>query len=117
MPISIHVAEDAWMYAKPDSTNDGLMNSATWNVDLTKKNLLGHDELLKTLENAVRDNPKTTFIACHLANTCADLSLLGKLFDTYSNLYADIGARYAEISPIAEKWFPGVVKTKHDYLL
>ena len=39
-------------------------------------------------------------IACHLANTCADLSVLGKLFDTYSNLYADIAARYGEISPI-----------------
>ena len=100
MPISIHVAEDAWMYAKPDSTNDGLMNSAIWNVDLTKKGLLGHDELIRTLENAVRDNPKTTFIACHLANTCADLSVLGKLFDKYPNLYADIAARYGEISPI-----------------
>ena len=29
MPVSIHVAEDAWMYEKADSTNDGLMNSAT----------------------------------------------------------------------------------------
>lgn len=100
MPISIHVAEDAWMYEKPDSTNDGLMNSATWNVDITKKGLLGHDELIRTLENAVRDNPKTTFIACHLANTCADLEVLGKLFDNYPNLYADIAARYAEIAPI-----------------
>jgi predicted TIM-barrel fold metal-dependent hydrolase len=100
MPISIHVAEDAWMYAKPDSTNDGLMNSARWNVDLTKKGILGHDELIRTLENAVRDNPKTTFIACHLANSCADLSALGKLFDAYPNLYADIGARYGEIAPI-----------------
>ncbi len=100
LPISIHVAEDAWMYAKPDSTNDGLMNSAKWNVDLTKNGILGHDELIKTLQNAVRDNPGTTFIACHLANTCADLSVLGKLFDKYPNLYADIGARYGEISPI-----------------
>ena len=100
MPISIHVAEDAWMYAKPDSTNDGLMNSAKWNVDLTKKGILGHDELVRTLENAVGDNPRTTFIACHLANTCADLNVLGKLFDSYPNLYADIGARYGEISPI-----------------
>jgi len=100
MPISIHVAEDAWMYLKPDSTNDGLMNSAEWTVDQTKKNLLGHDELIQTLENAVRDNPKTTFIACHLANTCSDLSQLGKLFDKYPNLYADIAARYGEIAPI-----------------
>jgi predicted TIM-barrel fold metal-dependent hydrolase len=36
MPVSIHVAEDAWMYLDDDSTNDGLMNSATWKVDMTK---------------------------------------------------------------------------------
>jgi predicted TIM-barrel fold metal-dependent hydrolase len=56
--------------------------------------------LIATLEHAVRDNPKTTFIACHLANTCSDLSVLARLFDTYPNLYADIAARYAEIAPI-----------------
>lgn len=100
MPISIHVAEDAWMYQNPDSTNDGLMNAAKWHVDLTKKGIIGHDELIKTLENAVKNNPKTTFIACHLANTCSDLSVLGNLLDKYPNLYADIAARYAEIAPI-----------------
>jgi predicted TIM-barrel fold metal-dependent hydrolase len=100
MPISIHVAEDAWMYAPIDSTNDGLMNAATWRVDQTKKGLLSHDQLIATLEHAVRDNPNTTFIACHLANTCSDLSQLGKLFDKYPNLYADIAARYGELAPI-----------------
>lgn len=100
MPINIHVAEDAWMYLPPDSTNDGLMNAAKWNVDMTKKGIIGHDALIQTLENAVRDNPKTTFIASHLANTCSDLSQLGNLFDKYPNLYADISARYGEIAPI-----------------
>jgi predicted TIM-barrel fold metal-dependent hydrolase len=100
MPVSIHVAEDAWMYLKGDSTNDGLMNAATWKVDMTKKGILGHDELIQTLENAVKQNPKTTFIACHLANSCSNLNALGKLFDLYPNLYADIGARYGEIAPI-----------------
>lgn len=100
MPINIHVAEDAWMYLPADSTNDGLMNAAKWKVDMTVKGKLGHDELIQTLENAVRDNPGTTFIASHLANTCSDLSQLGKLFDKYSNLYADISARYGEIAPI-----------------
>lgn len=100
IPISIHVAEDQWMYEKSDSTNDGLMNAATWNVDMTKEGILGHDELVATLEHAVRDNPKTIFIACHLANCCSDLSKLGLLFDRYANLYADIGARFAEIAPI-----------------
>ena len=100
MPVSIHVAEDAWMYENADSTNDGLMNAATWKVDMSKKGILNHDQLVATLEHAVRDNPKTIFIACHLANCCSNLSMLGKLFDTYPNLYADIAARYGEIAPI-----------------
>ncbi len=100
MPISIHVAEDEWMYQKPDSTNDGLMNAAKWNVDMSKAGILNHDQLVATLENAVRDNPKTTFIACHLANCNSDLGKLANLFDKYPNLYADVAARYGEFAPI-----------------
>ncbi|HEX3132430.1 MAG TPA: amidohydrolase family protein [Planctomycetota bacterium] len=100
MPINIHVAEDAWMYQKPDATNDGLLNAAKWNVDLTRQGIADHDQMITTLEEAVRDNPATTVIACHLANCCADLSRLARLFDAYPNLYADIGARYGELAPI-----------------
>jgi predicted TIM-barrel fold metal-dependent hydrolase len=100
MPVNIHVAEDEWMYLPPDSANDGLMNAAKWTVDMSRKGILGHDQLILTLENAVRDNPKTTFIASHLANTCADLSQLGDLLDKYPNLSADISARFGEIAPI-----------------
>ncbi len=100
MPISVHVAEDAWMYLPADASNDGLMNAGTWKVDMSKKGILDHDQLIATLEHAVRDNPKTTFIACHLANSCSNLNVLGRLFDTYPNLYADIAARYGEIAPI-----------------
>lgn len=88
------------MYEKIDSTNDGLINASTWKVDLNKKGILGHDELVKTLENAVRNNPKTTFIASHLANTNSDLNMLERRFDLYPNLYADIAARFGEFSPI-----------------
>ena len=100
MPVSVHVAEDAWMYLPSDSTNDGLLNAATWKVDMTKKGILNHDQLVQTLANAVKENPNTIFIACHLANCCSDLSQLGKLFDSYPNLYADIAARYGEIAPV-----------------
>jgi len=100
MPISIHVAEDAWMYLPSDSTNDGLMNAATWKVNMNKPGILNHDQLVATLEHAVRDNPNTTFVACHLANCCSNLSMLSALFDKYPNLYADIAARYGEISPV-----------------
>ncbi len=100
MPVNIHVAESYWMYCPMDSTNDGLMNAYTWRVDLTKPGILNHEQLIQTLENAVRDNPKTTFIACHFANCDYNLSILGRLLDTYPNLYADISARYAETAPI-----------------
>lgn len=100
MPVSIHVAEDTWMYERDDSTNDGLMNAAKWKVDMSKKGILDHDQLVATLEHAVKENPKTTFIACHLANCCSNLNMLAKLFDAYPNLYADIAARYGELAPI-----------------
>lgn len=100
MPINIHVAEPYWMYLPMDSTNDGLMNAHTWRIDLTKEGILGHSELIQTLDDAVGDNPKTTFIACHYANCEYDLSILGKLLDKYPNLYADASARFGETSAI-----------------
>ncbi len=100
LPVNIHVADPYWMYLPMDSTNDGLMNAYTWRIDLTKKGILNHGQLVKTLENVVRDNPKTTFIACHLANCEYDLELLGTMFQKYPNLYADFAARFAETAPI-----------------
>ena len=83
-----------------DSTNDGLMNAYKWRIDSTQKGILGHAALVKTLENAVRENSKTTFIACHYANCEYDLSILGAMFDKYPNLFADGSARFGEVSPI-----------------
>jgi uncharacterized protein len=100
MPVNIHVADPIWMYEKMDSTNDGLMNAQTWRVDMTKPGTIGFDALIQTLENAVKNNPKTLFIACHLANLSHDLERLGAMFDKYPNFYADISARYAESAPV-----------------
>jgi predicted TIM-barrel fold metal-dependent hydrolase len=100
MPVNIHVADPIWMYERMDSTNDGLMNANDWKIDLSKPGLIGFDALIQTLENAVRNNPRVTFIACHFANLNHDPSRLGKLFDKYPNLYADISARYAESATI-----------------
>jgi predicted TIM-barrel fold metal-dependent hydrolase len=100
MPINIHVADPVWMYEPMDSTNDGLMNAVEWKIDASEPGLLNLDELVTTLENAVRDNPKTVFIACHFANLMHDLDRLGKMLDTYPNFYSDISARYAETATI-----------------
>lgn len=116
MPLNIHVAEPYWMYLPADSTNDGLMNGKTWKVDMTQEGIIGHTELVNTLENAVMNNPNTTFIACHFANCSYDLSILGKMLDKYPNLYADISARYAETAPIP-RYMKGFYHKYQDKLL
>src|SRR5690606_23348019 len=95
-------------YQKMDSTNDGLMNAFKWRLD-DQEDIVDHPGMIKILENAVRDHPGTTFIACHYANSSYDLDILGELFDKYSNLYADISARFAETAPI-----PRTVKKFYD---
>jgi predicted TIM-barrel fold metal-dependent hydrolase len=99
MPVNIHVGEDMWMYEPMDQTNDGLMNAWKWRI-VRSPGVLEHDEVVATLERAVKKHPRTTFIACHLANCCSDLGRIGAMLDRYPNLYIDIGARFAELSPI-----------------
>ncbi len=98
IPVSVHVADPKWMYETMDSTNDGLMNAYKWRLD-NQPNILGHEEMVQTLENAVKKHPNTNFIACHLANCSYDLNKIGTLFERYPNLYGDIGARFGEIAP------------------
>jgi hypothetical protein len=100
MPINIHVSDPIWAYQPMDRTNDGLMNAYTWRIDDKQPGILGHNGLMESLEQAVRRHPKTIFIACHLANLDYDLTRLGQMFDRNPNLYGDISARYAELSPI-----------------
>lgn len=99
LPINIHVGEDKWMYEPMDQTNDGLMNAWKWRVP-NEPAVLQHDEVVDTLERAVKKHPRTTFIACHFANCCSELNHLGTMLDHYPNLYADMGARFAEIAPL-----------------
>jgi len=99
MPVNIHVADPYWMYLPMDAKNDGLMNAYQWRLD-NQPDIVGHQGMVDILERAVKRHPKTIFVACHFANCCYDLNRLGKLFDQYPNLYADISARYAETAPV-----------------
>lgn len=99
MPINIHIAEPYWMYLPLDGTNDGLPNGADWAIDTTQVDL-GYWGLIRSFENAVRENPNTIFIACHYLNLNQDYEYLGKLLDKYPNLYVDLAARVPEAAQI-----------------
>jgi len=100
MPINMHVSDPIWAYEPMDNTNDGLMNCYTWRITVGP-GVLGHNELIESLEGAVKKHPRTTFIACHIANLEYDLTRLGQMLDRNPNLYVDLGARFGEMSPIA----------------
>ncbi|OJV38038.1 MAG: hypothetical protein BGO29_08705 [Bacteroidales bacterium 36-12] len=95
MPINIHIAEPKWMYENINLHNDGLLTAANWAIDTTKVEL-GYEGLMNSFENAVKNNPKTIFIACHYLNMNHDLNRLSKLLDQYPNLYVDIAGRMGE---------------------
>lgn len=99
LPVNVHVGEDLWMYGPMDASNDGLMNGFKWKIP-DDPDVLRHDDVVATLDRAVAKHPRVTFIACHFANCCSDLARLSRMLDAHPNLYADIGARYAETSPI-----------------
>jgi predicted TIM-barrel fold metal-dependent hydrolase len=99
LPVNIHIAEPIWMYQSMDSTNDGLLRAHTWSVehqDVT----VSHSGMIDIMEETLQRHPGTTFIACHLMNLNNNLARLGDLLDRHSNLYIDIGARYAEFGTI-----------------
>ena len=99
LPVNIHVADPKWMYEPMDETNDGLMNAYTWRLD-NQKGIVDHQGMMQILENTLKKNPHTLIIACHLANCCYDLSIVGVMLDKYPNFYIDIGARFGELAPI-----------------
>lgn len=99
MPINIHVGEDQWMYEPMDASNDGLMNAWKWRIPEDPA-VLRHDEVVETLARAAKKHPRTVFVACHLANCCSDLTRVATMLDSLPNLWIDIGARFAELSPI-----------------
>jgi predicted TIM-barrel fold metal-dependent hydrolase len=75
------------------------MNAFKWRLD-NQTNILSHAEVVATLERAAKAHKNTTFIACHFANCCYDLSIIGRMLDACPNLNADIAARYAETAPV-----------------
>ena len=112
IPVNIHVADPIWMYQKMDETNDGMMNAVVWRLD-DKPGIVDHSGMIEKLERTVRRHPRTTFVACHLANLDYDLERLGGLLDRLPNLYADISARYAEtaVTPRAAARFIACTRT------
>ncbi len=99
IPINIHIGDPRWMYEPMDAKNDLLFEAYYFRLD-NKKDILNHSDIIETLDRAIEKHPRTTFITCHFMNLTYDLGQLGKMFDRYPNLYADISQREAYVASI-----------------
>jgi len=99
LPLNFHIGDPRWMYEPMDEKNDLLFEAYYFRLD-NKRDVLNHEDIIATLERAIKKHPRTTFIACHFMNLTFDLNHLGRLFDKYPNLYADISQREAYIASI-----------------
>jgi hypothetical protein len=99
MPINVHIADPIWMYMPMDLNNDGLMNAYNWRIEV-KENMLDHEQLLRSFENAVKKHQRTTFIACHFINCTHDLPRVAKMLDEYPNLMVDLTSRLKELCTV-----------------
>jgi len=98
LPFNFHIGDPRWMYEPMDEHNDLLFEAYHFRLD--NKNVPGLEEMIQTLENALKKHPKTIFITPHFANLTYDLNKLGQLFDKYPNLYADVSQREAYVGSI-----------------
>jgi hypothetical protein len=99
LPVNLHISDPYWSYLPQDKHNDGLMNGFSWRLD-NKPGIMGHEDLIKSLEATLKRHPRTVFIACHLANLDYDLTRLSQMLDRSPNLFVDISARFAETAAI-----------------
>jgi hypothetical protein len=99
LPVNLHISDPYWSYLPQNKHNDGLMNGFSWRLD-NKPGIMGHDDLIKSLEATLKRHPRTVFAACHLANLDYDLTRLSQMLDRSPNLFVDISARFAETAAI-----------------
>jgi predicted TIM-barrel fold metal-dependent hydrolase len=95
LPANIHIADHPSSWQPPDVFQERTPIFQQFNQ--SEENGLPYDQLLAILPLLVKKHPKTTFIACHLANLGNDLGRLSKMLDESPNLYLDISARDYEV--------------------
>ena len=98
IPVLIHIAEPAVFFEPIDRSNERWLELKQFPGRARPPEKYPTFETLMTERNHVfAKHPKTNFIVAHLAWHGNDLERLGRLFDTYPNVYVDNAAVLAEL--------------------
>jgi predicted TIM-barrel fold metal-dependent hydrolase len=98
IPVLIHIGEPAVFFEPIDRFNERWLELNQFPGRARPPERYPTFETLMTeRDNVLKKHPKTNFILAHLSWHGNDLARLGKLFDTYPNLYVDNAAILAEL--------------------
>jgi predicted TIM-barrel fold metal-dependent hydrolase len=98
MPVAIHTGDPKAFWLPPDEKNeriDELRAHPEWSF--FGEPVPSWQELYAQFERRVARHPKTIFIGVHFGNDPEDPVNVGRMLDTYPNLYIDTAARVPEI--------------------
>ncbi|MCL2472540.1 MAG: amidohydrolase [Treponema sp.] len=99
IPVLIHIADPVAFFDKViDCTNERyeeLDEHPDWSFG--NKDCPGFRELLDSQENLLGKNPDTRFIIAHVGSHAENLKDVGRMLDTYPNMYVDTAERIAEL--------------------
>ncbi len=108
IPVLIHIAEPGVFFEPIDRFNERWLELKQFpNRARPPEKYPTFEALMTERNNLFAKHPKTNFIVAHLGWHGNDLERLGKLFDTYPNVYVDNAAVLAELGrqPYASRDF------------
>jgi len=93
IPVFIHTGDPQEFFKEIDLTNERWLELSLFpGRRYPQDQYPSFDELMSERDNLFKRHPKTTFVAAHLGWHANDLGRLGKLLDSFPNVYTEVGA-------------------------
>jgi predicted TIM-barrel fold metal-dependent hydrolase len=98
IPVLIHTADPRQFWEEANEQNERWLELLTYpNRKRSDTNPAPWEEMIQQQHNIFSRHPKTTFINAHFGWYANDLAHLGKLMDSFPNMYTEFGAVIAEL--------------------
>jgi predicted TIM-barrel fold metal-dependent hydrolase len=98
IPVLIHTADPKQFWEDADEHNERWLELLTYpNRKRSNTDPAPWQDMIYQQHNIFRKHPKTNFINAHFGWYASDLAHLGKLMDSFPNMYTEFGAVIAEL--------------------
>jgi uncharacterized protein len=93
VPVFIHTGDPQEFFKQIDYTNERWLELSLFpGRRYPQDQYPSFDALMAERDNLFRRNPRTTFVTAHMGWHANDLGRLGRLLDSFPNVYTEVGA-------------------------